>query len=143
MIASNRRRRAILRSRRRGEDFGYPVIGPLTGFELWFAGQHFGPMRQAAAMLAKLYEHEQQLPADPPFQMPTGAELLARIFPEGLPKPGQHTELIGPSGAGKTYGKPAQDEWCTGCNTDHDPAECGYRPDPFEFFGNLTLTDDS
>lgn len=19
-------------------------------------------------------------------------------------------------------------EWCTGCNTDHDPAECGYRP---------------
>jgi len=20
------------------------------------------------------------------------------------------------------------DEWCTGCNTDHDPGECGYRP---------------
>ncbi|MFE6488807.1 hypothetical protein ACFVGN_38565 [Streptomyces sp. NPDC057757] len=20
-------------------------------------------------------------------------------------------------------------EWCTGCNTDHDPAECGYRPE--------------
>ncbi|MFZ3558131.1 hypothetical protein [Streptomyces sp. BH055] len=22
-----------------------------------------------------------------------------------------------------------RDEWCTGCNTDHDPAECGYRPE--------------
>lgn len=21
------------------------------------------------------------------------------------------------------------DEWCTGCNTDHDPDECGYRPE--------------
>lgn len=26
----------------------------------------------------------------------------------------------------------APDEWCTGCNTDHDPDECGYRPEAGE-----------
>ncbi|MFE0490117.1 hypothetical protein [Streptomyces griseoaurantiacus] len=24
--------------------------------------------------------------------------------------------------------RPAVDEWCTGCNTDHNPDECNYRP---------------
>ncbi|MFE3169287.1 hypothetical protein [Streptomyces sp. NPDC059224] len=29
--------------------------------------------------------------------------------------------------APKEDGEP--DEWCTGCNTDHAPNECGYRPE--------------
>ncbi|WP_329311654.1 hypothetical protein [Streptomyces sp. NBC_01262] len=59
------------------------------------------------------------------------AELEERLG--GLPAtPGQLAEqrhmLEAPAVPPPAVYVPPLDEWCTGCNADHAPAECGYRP---------------
>lgn len=53
------------------------------------------------------------------------AELAAAAAPDTEPQPATVPTFpfaAAPAGA--------PDEWCTGCNRDHDPDECGYRPAP-------------
>lgn len=88
-------------------------------------------LAEVERLRAQVAELEAELRIGAPWKCPTCSKENRRnvcvVCETDRPDPAEDsadrlTALLAPTQALRA-------EWCTGCNTDHDPAECGYRPE--------------